>query len=245
MRLTALLLSAIACLAPAAAGAAACETLRDGQNAYSVCRFDPARAALRTYLSGASGKPYGSFSALKSAVEKEGKELVFAMNGGMYDDRLQPVGLYMEEGRTLKPANTHEGPGNFHMLPNGVFWIGQGKAGVMETKEFLRRKPPAEFATQSGPMLLVGGKRHPRFLEHSDSAKLRNGVCVTPRGEAVFAISDGPVTFWEFSGLFKEKIGCKDALFLDGSISAIYAPGIRRFGGFFPVGPIIAVTQAR
>jgi len=245
MRLPAFLLSALACLAPTAAGAAACESVRDGKNAYSVCRFDPARDELRTYLNDASGKPYASFSSLKSALEKEGCELLFAMNGGMYDQKLQPVGLYVEEGRTVKGANTNKGPGNFHMLPNGVFWIGAGKAGVMETNEYLRRKPPAEFATQSGPMLLIDGERHPRFLKDSDSAKLRNGVCVTPRGEAVFAISDGPVTFWEFSGLFREKIGCRNALFLDGSISSLYAPEIRRFGGFFPVGPIVAVTRKK
>ncbi|WP_026379949.1 phosphodiester glycosidase family protein [Afifella pfennigii] len=242
MRFSAPLLTLLAFLT-AGPAFAACESLRHDGTRYSLCRFDPAKVELRTYLNDASGKPYGSFRALKGALAARGEELVFAMNGGMYDDKLAPVGLYMEEGRTLKPANTAKGPGNFHMLPNGVFWVGAGRAGVMETKEFLRQKPPAEFATQSGPMLLVDGARHPRFFPESDSRKRRNGVCVTPRGEAVFALSEAPVNFWEFSGLFKERFGCKNALFLDGTISSLYAPEIRRADGFFPLGPIVAVKK--
>ncbi|MBK1624737.1 phosphodiester glycosidase family protein [Afifella marina] len=234
-----------ALLGPAFAAGQNCEIARDGARSYAVCRFNPATDDVRLYLNDASGKPYGSFRALKSALESEGKRLVFAMNGGMYHEDFSPVGLYVEGGRTAKSANTNKGPGNFHMLPNGIFWIGGGKAGVLETEAYLRRKPPADFATQSGPMLLIDGKRHARFLKDSNSAKKRNGVCVTQKGEIVFAVSEGPVTFWEFSGFFKDRIGCDNALFLDGSISSLYAPELRRADGFFPLGPIIAVTAEK
>ena len=47
---------------------------------------------------------------------------------------------------------------NFHMKPNGVFWIGDGVAGVTETGRYLANPPAARYATQSGPMLIVDGR---------------------------------------------------------------------------------------
>ena len=69
-------------------------------------------------------------------------------------------------------------------------------------------------------MLLIGGQRHPAFREGSISKLHRNGVGVDREGRFVFAITDRgqAVNFWDFAGLFL-KLGCKDALFLDGTIS--------------------------
>jgi uncharacterized protein YigE (DUF2233 family) len=89
-------------------------------------------------------------------VRREGKSLRFAMNGGMYRYDLRPVGLYIENGRELAPANTATITGapsqipNFYKKPNGVFYIGNGKAEILETGRFLADKPQANFATQSG-----------------------------------------------------------------------------------------------
>ena len=44
----------------------------------------------------------------------------------------------------------------------------------------------------------------------------------------VFAISKQPVTFWEFAQLFRVRLGSRNALFLDGGISSLYAPALRR-----------------
>ena len=45
------------------------------------------------------------------------------MNAGMYDKDQAPVGLDVEDGRELKRPSTADGPGNFHLKPNGVFWV--------------------------------------------------------------------------------------------------------------------------
>jgi uncharacterized protein YigE (DUF2233 family) len=59
----------------------------------------------------------------------------------------------------------------------------------------------------------------------------------------VFAISDGPVSFGAFARLFRDALGCRNALFLDGSISSLYAPALGRADGVYPVGPIIGAFE--
>jgi prepilin-type processing-associated H-X9-DG protein len=186
----------------------------------------------------ADGQPYASLGNLADAPE--GRGLLFAMNGGMYQTDLSPVGLYVEKGRELKKANTAAGPGNFHMKPNGVFYVGDTRAGVVETGRYLRERPRALFATQSGPMLVIDGRIHPRISEEGPSQKRRNGVGMRDANTLVFAISDQPVSFGTFARLFKNELGCANALFLDGSVSSLYAPSAGRRDTFFPVGPIVA-----
>lgn len=166
------------------------------------------------------------------------------MNGGMYQDDLSPVGLYVEAGKQLKAINTNKGWGNFHLLPNGVFYIQPGRAGIMESKAFLASGIKPFYATQSGPMLVIDGKLHPSFLADSTSFKTRNGVGVSADGKVVFAVSDGFVRFHDFATLFRDELGCANALFLDGSISSLDIPEWQRRDGLFPLGPIIAVTQS-
>jgi hypothetical protein len=94
---------------------------------------------------------------------RAGLELEFAMNGGMYGVELRPIGLLIEEGRELRRANMAESPAgvspvpNFYKKPNGVFYIGEGEAGVMEMGRFVDEAPAARFATQSGPLLVIDG----------------------------------------------------------------------------------------
>jgi len=63
---------------------------------------------------------------------------------------------------------------------------------------------------------------NPAFVEGSDSRKWRSGVCAPAPEKAVFAVSIAPVTFHAFARLFRDTLGCRDALFLDGTLSQIY-----------------------
>jgi hypothetical protein len=45
-------------------------------------------------------------AALAEDLAGKGKSLRLAMNGGMYRSDFRPVGLYIENGRELAPANT-------------------------------------------------------------------------------------------------------------------------------------------
>ena len=58
-----------------------------------------------------------------------------------------------------------------------------------------------------------------------------------------FAISDVPVNFHSFATLFRDELGAPNALFLDGFISKLYAPGIGRNETGLDMGPIIGVAR--
>jgi hypothetical protein len=60
--------------------------------------------------------------------------------------------------------------------PNGIFYLSADRAAVAETGAFLKQRARAELATQSGPMLVINGRVHPRFNRRSASLKARNGV---------------------------------------------------------------------
>lgn len=231
-----------AAVAPASAGAAPCRSERFEGTAYTVCSFDVRSADLRIFWGDADGEPYASFSALADDLAGQGLTLQFAMNGGMYAEDLSPVGLYVENGEEVRPANTNDGPGNFHMKPNGVFYLGGGEAGVLETGRFLQARPRARFATQSGPMLVIDGTIHPRFIPGSDSLKRRNGVGVSSATMVHFAMSENQVSFDAFARFFRDRLACDNALFLDGTISGLYAPELSRNDSWFDYGPIIGAV---
>ena len=208
---------------------------------YTVCSFDARKDDIRLFWKGPDDKAYGGFSRLATMLAARGRALRFAMNAGMYETDLSPVGLYVEDGRQRHHADLRDGSANFHLKPNGVFYVGDRTAGIAETSRFLAHPPAARYATQSGPMLVIDGRLHPKFRADSGSSKIRNGVCA--RGPLVwFAISDAPVTFYAFAQLFRDGLGCADALFLDGSVSSLYAPELKRDDERAPLGPIVSVT---
>ncbi len=102
------------------------ELTYDGQM-YRVVRLDLTREPLSLHWRDPqSGQPFASIETLRQWGEAHGKRLLFATNAGIYDKQFAPLGLYVENGKTLVPLNlSHGNPasGNFSLLPNGVFAI--------------------------------------------------------------------------------------------------------------------------
>jgi uncharacterized protein YigE (DUF2233 family) len=213
--------------------------------AYDVRVVDVRRAELRFFWRDGRGRPFGSIGALKAHVERGGRTLLFATNAGMYRPDQTPVGLYVEEGRELVPLDARRGlPGNFYLPDNGVFFLGEGGAGIVESSAYPPRGAGAvRYATQSGPLLVRGGSVNPLFGAGSRNLRIRSGVGLVTADSVVFAISREPVTFHAFATLFRDVLGCRDALFLDGEISLMYLPELSRrdAGGTF--GAIVALTD--
>ncbi len=207
---------------------------------YSI---DPSEGHLRMYYRDADGEQYNSFGNLKDGLEQQEQELTFAMNGGMYMEDRRPLGLYVEKGEELRPLNTREkGHGNFYLHPNGVFMLlSDGTAEVCPTYEY-EQDGTIEYATQSGPMLLVNGAIHPSLTEGSANVHIRNGVGMLPDGRVLFAMSKGLINFFDLATFFKEQ-GCQNALYLDGFVSRTYLPSqdVDYLGGNF--GVIIAESR--
>ena len=228
---------------PAAAATCRTETYRD--NRYTICEVDPTRERLELFLRDETGKAYGHFGTLEAALAGKGKRLGFATNAGMYHEDRSPVGYFLENGVEVQGVISAAGPGNFGLLPNGILCLGENRADVIETGRFLKTQPRCRSATQSGPMLVIDGALHPRFLRDSTSRYIRNGVGTSADGtRAVFAISDTVVTFHEFGSLFRDYLKLPNALYLDGNISRLRAPDLGRSGtGFTTLGPILGVVE--
>ena len=224
------------------AGAADCRPLVFEQTPFTVCQADPATEEIRLFLNDAKGKPLGTFDNVEAMLAQSGKRLVFALNAGMYHPDRRPVGLYIENGVERARIVTRKGPGNFGLLPNGVLCLGQGTAQIIESRTFDAARPDCRYATQSGPMLVIDGKLHPRLLPNSGSRYIRNGVGITGDGQLITAISNRPVNFHRFARLFRDVLETPDALFLDGNISRLYAPMLDRHDLGFPMGPILGVV---
>ena len=222
--------------------AADCEDRLFEGTSFTVCAADPAQDTIRLFLRDESGEVLGTFDNLVAAAKPD--EIAWAMNGGMYHSDRRPVGLYIEDGVEIAPIVTREGPGNFGLLPNGVLCLEAQAARVVESRQFAEQRPDCTFATQSGPMLVIDGALHPRFLPDSDSLNVRNGVGVTDSGILVAAISNEPVNFHRFGRLFRDVLKTPNALFLDGTISRLYVPELERHDFGFPMGPMLGVTTA-
>lgn len=232
-------------LVAAPAAAADCRAVTFEETPFTVCEADPRTEDIRLFLNGPQGRPLGTFDNVERLLSETGERLVFALNAGMYHPDRSAVGLYIEDGEESARLVTRKGPGNFGLLPNGVLCLEPGRASVIESRAFAETRPPCRFATQSGPMLVIDGALHPRFLPDSRSRYIRNGVGVTPEGRLVTAISDAPVTFHRFARLFRDVLGTPDALFLDGNISRLYAPMLDRHDLGFPMGPILGVVEPK
>lgn len=223
---------------------ALCQTLVHQGDGYTVCTFDARTHDIRLFHSDADGQPYLQFDTLERELDEQGEVLLFAMNGGMYHDDRRPVGFYRDRFGDQASVNTNDGPGNFHLKPNGVFWLTGTEAGITESAAYLETGLDPIYATQSGPMLVIDGALHPGLNPDGTSHRRRNGVGVSGDGQTVhFVISDSAVTFHDFATLFRDVIAVPNALFLDGQVSRIYAPSINRNEIGTDLGPMIGVVE--
>lgn len=207
---------------------------------FRVVKLEPQQVGV--VWKGADGQPFRTFDRVQARFAKEGKTVKFLMNAGIFEPGGIPSGLHVEQGKELRPTNTAEGKGNFFLQPNGVlllnggesrnesFWGGESSAEIktaaahaaflLDMALHANYVSALRVGVQSGPLLLIDGKRHPAFKESSPNKLHRNGVGIDSKGRIVFAITapGQMVNFWDFAGLFL-SLDCKNALFLDGDIS--------------------------
>ncbi len=207
------------------------------------CVADPARHRIRTALAPAGGSPWRSLSSLASALGKGTEQVVFAVNAGMFDGEGKPIGYYVEGGERLKELNRADGSGNFHLSPNGVFFGSGGKWRVLSSDQFYATvgdRP--QFGTQSGPMLVTDGKLHPEIQDDGPSLRIRNGVGVDAQGRAHFVISETPLSFGKLARYFRDELKTPNALYLDGSVSALWDPAADRIDAA-QIGPMLVIEE--
>ena len=212
-------------------------------DAFLVCSYHAGTDELRLVQRDAGGKP-GSLAELQRGLGGDAARVRFAMNAGMYDPRRRPLGLFVADGKEEQPLNRNTGEGNFFLQPNGVFWVDRaGEPHVDETAAYAARGAHPRWATQSGPLLLAAGTLHPTIAADGPSRHVRNAVGIRGR-EALFVISEKAVSFGRLARFLRDGLGCADALYLDGTVSSLWAPALRRQDRRTDLGTFLVVLSA-
>jgi uncharacterized protein YigE (DUF2233 family) len=228
--------------APAAAPPpSGCDSRSFEEIRFTVCSAKGGSVEVRT--SAANGVPYRGFVELEQALGAKAGRVAFAMNAGMFDEEGRAIGLLVEDGKQLRAINRREGSGNFHLMPNGVFLVRRDGSAAVVTGAAYKPAKDVLFATQSGPMLLVGGKLHPKFDEDGQSRTIRNGVGIAPDGTPVFVISEDLVSFGKMARFFRDALKARNALYFDGSVSSLWNPANGRRDAHVPLGPLVVVLK--
>ena len=208
---------------------------------FTVC--DPGSGRLELVAAARNEPAVRRLADLEAGLGNRAKQVTFAMNAGMYDDEGRPIGLAIVEGREVRTINRRKGGGNFHLMPNGVFQVHRDGRAEIVTSNTWKPTSTIRIATQSGPMLVIDGKMHPSFSHDGSSRHIRNGVGIAPSGRAVFVISDGEVSLGKFARFFRDRLKCRNALFFDGAVSALWDPANHRRDLTKPLGPLIVALK--
>jgi uncharacterized protein YigE (DUF2233 family) len=206
---------------------------------FMVCKFDTRTDSLLLT------SQYRKFKELEKSLGGDAADVRFAMNAGMYDKAGAPIGLLVAGGKELKAINTRTASGNFYLKPNGVFWVDTSGAHAAPTDIYVAKQARPDWATQSGPMLVIGGALHPDIQDDGPSRYLRNGVGVSDAHTALFVISEAPVSFGKLARFFRDELKCPDALYLDGAVSSLWLPSAGRMDSAFDLGPMIVVSDRK
>lgn len=110
--------------------------------------------------------------------------------------------------------------GKLLLQPNGVLAWNDKQAVILTTEQYKAKVFQPDYATQSGPMLVINGKINPLFLANSDSKKIRNGVGVK-NNKLYFVISKNRVNFYSFAQFF-QKILKSSKLYTLTVLSLVY-----------------------
>lgn len=191
------------------------------------------------------GERFGYFSALLRYLGDENVQ--FLTNSGIYGTDDKPAGLHVEAGQEKHALNTNRtAKGNFHLQPNGVFFIRHDeRANVLTTsayQKYYNKNKCIRIATQSGPMLVIDGKVNAIFLKGGNSKHYRSGVCVSKQRVMFFKNTSEAVNFYDFA-VFAKSLGCRNALYLDGKISKFYVPNMDMLWHLSRFVGIISVTK--
>ena len=170
------------------------------------------------------------------------EQMLFAMNAGMFHHTYAPVGLYIENNKKLFPLNLHRGWGNFYLQPNGVLAWNSKQAIILNSSQYTKKKFKADYATQSGPMLVSNRRINPIFMAESASLRIRNAVGIKDQ-VLYFVLTEQAVSFYALASFMQQELKLEQALYLDGSISAMYLAEKDINTQSSPFGPMLAYIE--
>ena len=216
---------------------------------YQLYILNDTNSILRIHHKDSSGQKLKTIPNIMALLDNQGRSPEMITNAGMYTPEYNPEGLLIENNKRSFPLNTRDSEIflNFYMHPNGVFYQhAKGSFHVCTTDSFKTMSQDSTFmpklATQSGPMLKINGKIHPKFNWNAKSKKIRSGVGIY-NGLCIFAITRGNSNFYAFASFFTEVFDCKNATYLDGAISKMYDSNLSPDETKGNFGPIISISK--
>lgn len=211
--------------------------------AFACYLIDPQAHSLAVLNLSETGEVY------KFADWKDSTEVAFVANAGMYESDRTAKGLLISNFVETNPIDTAtSGYGNFYLQPNGIFAIDSlGNPHILPTHSYLEEPSQRniQYATQSGPMMLVDSLINAQFNKDSPNFNIRNGVGLREDGWLIFAQSLEEVTFYHFAEMMKSQT-CSEALYLDGVISRSWFRDLppHSLGAETSVGPLIVAFSS-
>lgn len=205
-------------------------------------KYNPSKENIGLFLKNSNNKPYASLNTLKEELTKNNKQILFAMNAGMYMENLMPLGLYIEDSKTIRKLNEAKNKyGNFYIEPNGVFFKTTNSFHIVSREKYqIISKNNISFATQSGPLLIIDGGINSNITKLTGSTT-RNAACINDEKDLILTISTKSVTFSELANHLKNNLHCQNAIFLDGGISDYL--DTNHNGLIRGLGPLIAIYK--
>jgi uncharacterized protein YigE (DUF2233 family) len=219
------------------------KVVTDSLNAFDIVIARYPECKIRMIYKDQKGNQLGNMNNALNFLNRTSKAL-FITNAGIFNPDQQPKGLYIEEGCIIVPLENHKkGYGNFYLQPNGIFLLTARKAYIVPTNKLYLVEHEIKYATQSGPLLLYKGEINSQFNQFSRNKVIRSGVGITADGEVIFVLSKNPVSFYDLAMVFKSRLNCITALYLDGYISKMYFPplNLKNLDGKFSA--FIAITE--
>ena len=149
-------------------------------------------------------------TAMSATQFAEASQAILAVNGGFFDHQSAPMGLRIQNQKTVNPIKS--------ISWWGVFGIRHGLPFINSLAEF-RLQPNADLAVQAGPRLVVDGE----VVSHlKPGVAERTGVGITANNEVIIAVTDStPLSLNDFAEVFQESeandgLEARMALNLDG-----------------------------
>lgn len=208
---------------------------------FIVAEADMSRVRLRMLSHSAA------LHSLPDAVEvlrRRGERALLVTNGGLFHAE-SPIGLQVEDGRPVRSLRLGSTPpegqkaGNFYYLPNGVLYQDHaGRVAIRESSDMRGHERSIRDGLQSGPALLLNGNVHPiaRPPNRGRAHERRSAACISAPERLSIVFAPGATTFPQITR-FLTELGCRDAIFLDATITGLLIPqrGIHirtdQFGG--------------
>jgi uncharacterized protein YigE (DUF2233 family) len=174
--------------------------LRDPQARVTAVRADPARCELRAVD---AHKGLANLGALASEVCPPTGA---AINASFFSRDLTPLGLLIVDG---KPSNPIHPPDGW-----GFFVVRRHRAAILPATD--RAPAGVAQALQSKPRLVIDGQI-PAF--RPQSAHRRSAVGIDAEGRVILAATGGRLTLEQWAACLRDRLGCVNALNLDGGPS--------------------------